>query len=185
MHRACSTVPNIGHSLGLSLPRSTSPARHSAGSVALDVSADRSAAQRRNRRTPRGWRGRSPESPRCRATCAVGNTEDLPNQFACGDVALALRPRARTGSPRVASPFSSCCTASSIPSRMSTGSKPVTTMGTWYRSAIGSYSSHPITVQTCPAARKPCTRLSGATRIATIAGGTRDVRDQHGEVAHA
>ena len=29
-----------------------------------------------------------------------------------------------------------------------------------------------MTVQTCPAARKPCTRFPGAPRIASIAGGT-------------
>jgi hypothetical protein len=55
---------------------------------------------------------------------------------------------------------------------MSTGSKPVTMMGTPYLAAIGSYSVHPMIVQTWPAARNPCTRLSGASRIACIAGGT-------------
>ena len=55
---------------------------------------------------------------------------------------------------------------------MSRGSKPVTTMGTRYLAASGSYSRQPITAQTWPAARKPCTRLSGASRMAVIAGGT-------------
>ena len=59
-----------------------------------------------------------------------------------------------------------------MPSRMSIGSNPVTTIGTRYWAAIGSYSVHPMTVHTWPAARKPCTRLSGAARMALIAGGT-------------
>ena len=35
-----------------------------------------------------------------------------------------------------------------IPSRRSSGSKPVTTIGTRYFAAIGSYSVQPITAQT-------------------------------------
>ncbi len=69
-------------------------------------------------------------------------------------------------------PSSSWAMHIAIPSRMSTGSNPVTTIGTAYFAAIGSYSVQPITLQTCPAARKPCTRLSGESRIAVIAGGT-------------
>ncbi len=38
---------------------------------------------------------------------------------------------------------------------MSTGSKPVTMIGTRYCCAIGSYSVHPMIVQTWPAARNP------------------------------
>ena len=56
---------------------------------------------------------------------------------------------------------------------MSSGSKPVTTIGTWNCSTSGGYSSVPITLQTCPAARKPCTRHVGDGMIASIAGGTR------------
>ncbi len=56
---------------------------------------------------------------------------------------------------------------------MSSGSNPVTTMGTWYRSASSGYSSTPITLHTCPAARKACTRQLGDCMIASIAGGTR------------
>ncbi len=55
---------------------------------------------------------------------------------------------------------------------MSIGSNPVTTIGTLYLAAIGSYSVQPMMVQTCPAARNPCTRFSGAPRIAVMAGGT-------------
>ena len=60
-----------------------------------------------------------------------------------------------------------------MPSRMSSGSKPVTTIGTPKRSASAGYSPIPITVQTWPAARKACTRQSGEVMIASIAGGTR------------
>ena len=56
---------------------------------------------------------------------------------------------------------------------MSSGSKPVTTIGTRYLSASGGYSPVPITLQTCPAARKACTRHSGDSMIASMAGGTR------------
>ncbi len=56
---------------------------------------------------------------------------------------------------------------------MSSGSKPVTTIGTRNRSARAGYSEVPITVHTCPAARKACTRQSGEVMIASIAGGTR------------
>ncbi len=68
--------------------------------------------------------------------------------------------------------FFSCATAIAMPRRMSTGSNPVTTIGTRYRSARGRYSSYPITVHTCPAARNAWTRFSAEERIASIAGGT-------------
>src|SRR5436309_221002 len=38
---------------------------------------------------------------------------------------------------------------------------------------MGSYSAVPMTVQTWPGPRNPCTRFPGAWRIAVIAGGTR------------
>ena len=63
-------------------------------------------------------------------------------------------------------------TAIAIPSSRSSGSKPVTTMGTLYLVAIGSYSVQPITGQTWPAARNPCTRLAGDAWSAVLAGGT-------------
>ena len=56
---------------------------------------------------------------------------------------------------------------------MSSGSNPVTTIGTENRSASGGYSAVPITLHTCPAARKPCTRQVGEVMIASMAGGTR------------
>ena len=59
-----------------------------------------------------------------------------------------------------------------IPSSTSRGSNPVTTIGTWYFSTSGSYSQYPITEQTWPAARNPCTRVTGESMIAEIAGGT-------------
>ena len=71
-----------------------------------------------------------------------------------------------------ARPSSSCRTHMCTPWRRSSGSKPVTTIGTRQRMHSGWYSSSPITVQTCPAARKPSTRRPGAARIASIAGGT-------------
>src|SRR3989304_10253976 len=55
---------------------------------------------------------------------------------------------------------------------MSPGSNPVTTIGTLYFSARGRYSSYPMTVHTCPAARNPWTRFDGEERSASIAGGT-------------
>lgn len=55
---------------------------------------------------------------------------------------------------------------------MSSGSNPVTTMGTPNRSASPGYSDTPITLHTCPAARKACTRQLGDCMIASIAGGT-------------
>lgn len=56
---------------------------------------------------------------------------------------------------------------------MSSGSNPVTTIGTRKRSASSGYSSTPITLHTCPAARKPWTRQFGDCMIASMAGGTR------------
>ena len=56
---------------------------------------------------------------------------------------------------------------------MSSGSNPVTTIGTANCSASAGYSCVPITLQTWPAARKPCTRQVGEVMIASIAGGTR------------
>src|SRR6266511_3620401 len=50
-----------------------------------------------------------------------------------------------------------------MPSSRSSGSKPVTTIGTRYFAASGSYSVQPITVQTCPAARRPCTSQVAAS----------------------
>ena len=55
---------------------------------------------------------------------------------------------------------------------MSSGSNPVTTIGTWYFSASGGYSAVPITLHTCPAARNACTRQRGDSMMAAIAGGT-------------
>ncbi len=55
---------------------------------------------------------------------------------------------------------------------MSSGSKPVTTMGTPYFSTSGGYCEVPMTLQTCPAARNACTRQVGDSMIAAIAGGT-------------
>jgi hypothetical protein len=55
---------------------------------------------------------------------------------------------------------------------MSTGSKPVATMGTPCRAATASYGRQPVTVQTWPAARNAFTRQPGASRMAAIAGGT-------------
>src|SRR5918996_5530049 len=49
---------------------------------------------------------------------------------------------------------------------MSNGSKPVTTIGTPYLQASGSYSGYPMTVQTWPAARNPWTRLCGRRHFA-------------------
>ncbi len=72
-----------------------------------------------------------------------------------------------------ARPSSSWRIAIRIPSRRSSGSKPVTTIGTRYFSAIGSYSVQPMTAQTWPAARNAWTWLLGESRSAVIAGGTR------------
>ena len=71
------------------------------------------------------------------------------------------------------SPRSSWCTVRRMPSRMSSGSNPVTTIGTENRSASPGYSLVPITLHTCPAARNPCTRQVGEVMIASMAGGTR------------
>ena len=56
---------------------------------------------------------------------------------------------------------------------MSSGSNPVTTIGTENCSTSGGYSSVPITLHTWPAARNACTRHVGDYMIASIAGGTR------------
>lgn len=55
---------------------------------------------------------------------------------------------------------------------MSSGSKPVTTIGTLYFRASGGYSAVPITLHTWPAARNACTRHVEDSMIAAIAGGT-------------
>ena len=55
---------------------------------------------------------------------------------------------------------------------MSSGSNPVTTIGTRYFAASGRYSPVPITAQTCPAARNPWTLFTGEQRITSMAGGT-------------
>ena len=177
-------VPKAGHCTGLSCPRSTSPARHSAGSFARDVLeaelphrvvvgellAQREPAQR--------------DLPDA-APLPVGELEDLLHQRLRRDVPLAphrahvlvldaRRRRPRAGAPPSASP------RAGPPAR-----SPVTTIGTWYVAAIGSYSVKPITVHTCPAARKACTRLSGAPRMASIAGGTVTCDTSTREVRHA
>ncbi len=72
-------------------------------------------------------------------------------------VALDPHGHARTRSPPGARPFELAHRAA-YALRMSSGSKPVTTMGTRCRSASSGYSAVPITLHTCPAARKPCTR---------------------------
>ena len=167
----CTAVPKAGHSSGLSLPRSTSPARHSAGSSTSDrlqpepqLGVEVGELLPQHQPAPRNGADAAP--------LPVGQLEDLEDQVP----GPAGCPRG--GPPRTywfstsCRPSSSWRTARAIPSRMSTGSKPVTTIGTRYRSAIGSYSVQPMTLQTCPAARKPCTRLSGASRMAVIAGGT-------------
>ena len=66
---------------------------------------------------------------------------------------------------------------------MSSGSKPVTTIGTRKRSASSGYSPMPITLHTCPAARKACTRQLGDVMIASMAGRYPDMGDQQAEVA--
>ncbi len=55
---------------------------------------------------------------------------------------------------------------------MSSGSNPVTTIGTRYCSASGGYSPVPMTLHTWPAARNACTRQVGDSMIAAMAGGT-------------
>src|SRR5665647_2601084 len=51
---------------------------------------------------------------------------------------------------------------------MSSGSKPVTTIGTLYLSARGGYWAVPITLQTWPAARNPCTLQVGDSMICLL-----------------
>ncbi|SCE45617.1 hypothetical protein GA0115242_138919 [Streptomyces sp. SolWspMP-5a-2] len=55
---------------------------------------------------------------------------------------------------------------------MSSGSNPVTTMGTRYFSASGGYAEVPMTLHTCPAARNAWTRQVGDSMMAAMAGGT-------------
>ncbi len=71
-----------------------------------------------------------------------------------------------------ARPSSSWRIAMWMPSRRSSGSKPVTTIGTRYFAAIGSYSVQPMIAHTWPAARNAWTRLDGDSSSAVIAGGT-------------
>ena len=103
---------------------------------------------------------------------AVGDLEDLVHDRERGRVPVALRPRARTGSRPRRGPPRAAARSIAMPSSRSTGSNPVTTIGTPKSRAIGSYSRQPMIAQTCPAARNPCTRFPGETRIAMIAGGT-------------
>ena len=126
-----------------------------------DVRRRRTSARRRRRPVRRGCAGRCRGWCRCPATC--GRTPRRPRRSPRARAGIALRaaPRAGTGSPRPARRSPAAATVLRMPSRMSTGSKPVGTMGTRYFSAMGSYSSQPMTVQTWPAARKPCTRLVG------------------------
>ena len=72
-----------------------------------------------------------------------------------------------------------------MPSSRSSGSKPVTTIGTRYFAAIGSYSVQPMIAHTWPAARNAWTWLVGDSRSAVIAGGTSTWRDEDAEVVDA
>ena len=56
---------------------------------------------------------------------------------------------------------------------MSSGSKPVTTIGTWNRSTSGGYSSVPITLHTWPGGEEALHPAGRRLMIASIAGGTR------------
>ena len=71
-----------------------------------------------------------------------------------------------------ARPASSCRTAIRMPSSRSSGSKPVITIGTRWRSQSSSYSPQPMMAHTWPGPRNACTRLSGDSRMAAMAGGT-------------
>ena len=77
--------------------------------------------------TPRHLRGTTLKTSRIR--CCAGLIAFLANRPAC--IGFPLQPR----------PDSSCCTHISMPCRMSSGSKPVTTIGTRYFAARGKYSS--------------------------------------------
>ena len=74
------------------------------------------------------------------APFAVADLKDFVDQVLGDAIAVALRPRAGTGFPLPPRPSSSWRTVIKTPSRISRGSNPVITMGTWKRSAIGSYS---------------------------------------------
>ena len=68
---------------------------------------------------------------RCRAICGRRLRTLCRSSLLRGQIALAGRGCASTDSRPSPRPSSSCLMVISMPSRMSIGSKPVTTMGTW------------------------------------------------------
>ena len=74
------------------------------------------------------------------APFAIADFEDLVDQILRDAVAVAIDDARDIDFPLRAVPASSWRTVISIPSKISIGSKPVMTIGTLKRAAIGSYS---------------------------------------------
>ena len=106
-----------------------------------------------------------------KTSCDCSTPPDCPRGERCGRIGSRPRPGPLRAARRTSEPW-----------RMSSGSKPVTTIGTWNPAAIGRYSSMPVIVQTCPAARKPCTRLAGESEHGPHGRRHQHMGDQHGEV---
>ena len=128
---ACTRVPNAGQSCGLFSPRSTSPLMQTLRLAASATVArpPEDALGVEMRRTPRAAAGRSAGSRRCRATPGRTTSKTSSTMRRAGCVALAPTARAYWFSTS-ARPASSWRTACRMPSSRSTGSNPVTTIGT-------------------------------------------------------
>ena len=173
-------TPKAGQSGGFSMPL-----QHLAGNalgrfLGRDCST-RSGARRQTRRKPRTRPSHFREFRRCPATSAA-RSGILPQLVAWRDVAIAAGPIGRIGFPPRSDRFQAGATHINTPWKMSSGSNPVITMGTRNSAASGRYSSMPVIVHTCPAARKACTRFRGRRKHGPHGRRHQHVRNQHGKI---
>ena len=164
-------TPNAGQSCGRLWPCSTSPAMHSAGSSAVMPA------------TPNRPRRRSCGNPGRKRQAAGRNLADpapLPRHLARKPSRISERRRIAFGAhaPRVLVLDLGSALLELLDAQ-------VDALQDVERLEAGHHDRHavllrrsariaevPITVQTCPAARKPCTTQSGESSTARIAGGT-------------
>ncbi len=111
-------------------PLQNLPAMQTAGSIVSIASTLEQLLPRRTPGTPRAAGSRSAESSPRPATCGRITSKHLRDQFLRRAICRPARAPANTGSPPPRALLPAAAPAISTPSRMSSGSKPVTTIGT-------------------------------------------------------